>query len=330
VIDRRTCVQTIGAWLIAAPLAAVGQRANRTHKLGVLNILPREAALPQAVLRGLRELGYVEGKNLDVEWRSGPYEDFPALADDLVRARVDAIYAVLDQAALAASRATTTIPIVAAMLGDPVREGLVTSLAHPGGNVTGLTAYSAELGGKRLELLKEWLPRLSSVGLLWNPVSGSTVSGSPAQMGLDKTQAAARALDVELRSFAVRRPKEIDAALDLAARERVGALIVEEDSLTYAERSRIIDYMALHRIPAIYGFRDYVVSGGLLSYGARLPELIRRLLEYIDKIFKGTRPGDLPVEQPTTFELVINRKTAAALGLTVPQSLLLRADEVVE
>jgi len=297
--------------------------------------LPREAPLPQSVLRALQDLGYVDGKNIVVEYRSGAYDDFPALADDLVKLKVDVIYAVLEQAALAASKATTTIPIVFAVLGDPVRLGLVASLAHPGGNLTGITAFGSDLGGKRLELLKELIPRLSRIGVLWIPAPPAKMADRrqmdrSAQVALERTEEAGRALGVQVQSFPVRSPTDITEALEAATRERIGALIVEEDSLTYSERNRIIEYATAHQLAAIYGYRDYAVSGGLISYGAKLPELIYRALGYIDKILKGAKPGDLPVEQPTKFELVINPKTAKALGLTIPQSLLLRADEVIQ
>jgi putative ABC transport system substrate-binding protein len=334
-MDRRTVVRLLGAGAIAAPRSAFAQLASRIRKIGILNALPREAPLPQEFLRGLRDLGYVEGKNIIVEYRSGAYVDFPALAEDLVKLKVDVIYAVLDQAALAASKATTTIPIVFAVIADPVRSGLVASLAHPGGNVTGITAYGSDLGGKRLELLKELIPRLSRIGVLWIPAPQAKMPDGPqmdrsAQVALQRTADAGRALGVQVQSFPVRSPSDITVALEAATRERIGALIVEEDSLTYVERNRIIEFAAAHPLPAIYGYRDYVVSGGLISYGAKLPELIHRVLDYIDKILKGAKPGDLPVEQPTKFELVINLKTAKALGLTIPQSLLLRADEIIQ
>ena len=334
-MDRRAFVRLLGAGAIATPRGAFAQPVRNIRKIGVLNALPREAPLPQAFLRGLRDLGYIEGKNIIVEYRSGPYGDFPALADDLVKLKVDVIYAVLEQAALAASKAAATIPIVFAVIGDPVRSGLVASLSHPGGNLTGLTAFGADLGGKRLELLKELIPRLSRVGVPWNPVSPAKMPDGqqmnrPARVGLEQTEEAGRALGVQVQSFPVQRPSELSDALGAATRERIGALIVEENSLTYSERNRIIEFTAEHGLPAIYGYRDYVVSGGLISYGANLPELMHRAMAYVDKILKGAKPSDLPVEQPTKFELVINAKAAKALGLTIPQSLLLRADEVIQ
>jgi putative tryptophan/tyrosine transport system substrate-binding protein len=334
-MNRRTFVWLLGAGTVAAPLGAFAQPASKIRKIGILNALPREAPLPQVFLRGLRDLGYVEGKNIIVEYRSGAYGDFPALADDLVKLKVDVIYAVLEQAALAASKATTTIPIVFAVIGDPVRSGLVTSLAHPGGNTTGLTAFGSDLGGKRLELLKELIPRLSRIGVLWNPAPPAKMPDGPqmnrpAQVALEQTEEAGRALGVQVQSFPVRRPSDFSNALEAATHDRIGALIVEENSLTYSERSRIIEFAAAHELPAIYGYRDYVVSGGLISYGANLSELMHRALAYIDRILKGAKPSNLPVEQPTKFELVINAKTAKALRLTIPQSLLLRADEVIQ
>ena len=316
-------------------LGAHAQPAGRIRKIGILNALPREAPLPQVFLRGLGEIGYIEGRNIVVEYRSGPTGDFPALAEDLVKQKVDVIYAVLDNAALAASHATTTIPIVFAVIGDPVRSGLVASLARPGGNATGLTAFGANLGDKRVELLKEMVPRLSHVGVLWNPAALSQAPVSPqgkpsAPTGLEPLEATGRALGLTVQSYPVRSQGEIGPALEAATRDWIGALIVEEDSLTFSERGRIIEFAAAHELPAIYGYREYVVSGGLMSYGAKLPELMRRALDYIDRILKGAKPGDLPVEQPAKFELVINAKTAKALGLAIPQSLLVRADEVMQ
>ena len=335
-MERRTfvCLLAGGAAVAAAP-PVFAQRAEKLRRIGILNVLPREAPLPQAVLRGLRELGYVEGQNVVIEYRNGAYVEFPALAEELVRLKVDVIYAVLEQAALAASKATPTIPIVFAVIGDPVRLGLVASLAHPGGNATGITAYGSGLGGKRLEILKAMIPGLARAGVLWVPALAErppdgTGAKPPSPTPLEQTREAGRTMDVQVESLPVQRPSDIDDALAAAARQRIGALIVEEDSLTYAERNRVIEFAAVHQLPAIYGFRDYVVSGGLVSYGAKLPELIRHVLGYIDKILRGAQPRDLPVEQPATFELVINAKAAKALGLAIPQPLLLRADEVIQ
>ena len=333
-IDRRAFMQLLGAAAVVTPSSAFGQPAGKIRKIGVLNTLPRTAPLAQVFLRGLRDLGYVEGENILVEYRSGAYADFPALAQDLVNLKVDVIYAVMEQAAQAASNATTTIPIVFAVLGDPVQSGLVASLGHPGGNLTGLTAFGSELGGKRVELLKELIPNVSNIAVVWNPAvpaksaTGAQMSRS-AEAGLQRTEEAGHALDVHVRSFPVRTPSDLADVLEAATQERTDALIVEEDPLTYSERSRIIEFVAAHRLPAIYGYRDYVVSGGLISYGANLPELLHGVLRYIDKILKGAKPNDLPIEQPTRFELVVNLKTAKGLGLTIPQSLLARADEVI-
>ena len=335
-MERRTFARLLAAGAaVAAVRPAFAQRTEKLRRIGILNVLPREAPLPQSVLRGLRELGYVEGQNVVIEYRNGAYAEFPALAEELVRLKVDVIYAVLEQAALAASKATTTIPIVFAVIGDPVRLGLVASLAHPGGNATGITAYGSGLGGKRLEFLKAMIPSLARVGVLWVPAlterpPQGTAANPPSPTALEQTREAGRTMDVQVESLPVQGPSDIDDALAAAAWQRIGALIVEEDSLTYAERNRIIEFAAAHRLPAIYGYRDYVVSGGLVSYGAKLPELIHRVLGYIDKILRGAQPRDLPVEQPATFELVINANAARALGLAIPQSLLLRADEVIQ
>jgi len=328
-------MQLLGAAVVVTASHAFGQPADRIRKIGVLNTLPRTAPLAQVLLRDLRDLGYVEGENILVEYRSGAYADFPALAQDLVNLKVDVIYAVMEQAAQAARNATTTIPIVFAVLGDPVQSGLVASLSHPGGNLTGLTAFGSELGGKRVEFLKELIPRLSHIGVIWNPAAPTNApTGSqmnrPGEAGLQRTAEAARVLDIQVRSLPVRTPSGLADVLEAVAQERTDALIVEEDPLTYSERSRIIEFAATHRLPAIYGYRDYVVSGGLISYGANLPELLHGVAGYIDKILKGAKPNDLPIEQPTRFELVVNIKTAKALGLTIPQPLLVRADEVIQ
>lgn len=312
------------------------KRPARLRRIGVLNVLPREAQLPQAFLRELQKAGYVDRVNVLVDYRSGRYDDFPALAKDLVDAQVDVIYAVLEQAALAARNATTAIPIVFAVIGDPVRLGLVASLARPGGNATGVTAYGSGLGGKRLELLKELIPGLSRVGFVWNPpvVAGGDGPGSTGQAAsraeVDPIEAAGRALGVEVRSFPVRSAADIGAAFAATKRESVGALIVEEDSLTYAERGRIAELARAERLPAIYGYRDYVVAGGLLSYGANLPELMLTAVDYIDRVLKGAKPADLPVSQPRRFELVINANAAEALGLRIPEAMLARVDELIQ
>jgi putative ABC transport system substrate-binding protein len=242
----------------------------------------------------------------------------------LVRHNVDIITAMGTLAPLAAKRATSTIPIVMTTAGDPLGSGLVTSLARPGGNVTGLSLMAPDLGGKRLELLKEVLPGVFRVGILWNAANPYSA------LVFKETESAARLLGIEIQSIEVRSPDDFDGALAASTRLLVGALITVEDPLTVGHRKRIADFAASNRLPAIYGLREFVDAGGLMAYGAHLADLQRRAAGYVDKIIKGAKPADLPVEQPTKFELVINLKTAKALGLEVPPTLLARADEVIE
>jgi putative ABC transport system substrate-binding protein len=280
-----------------------------------------------AFRQGLRELGWVEGQNIVIDYRfaEGRFDRLPDLAAELVRLKVDIIVAVPTPAAVAAKNATGTMPIVAISVGDPVGIGLIASLARPGGNVTG-SSYSVglEIGGKQLELLKETVPKVRRVAILSNP-------GNPGQpLSIRELNVAARSLGVQLQLLEARGPNEFDGAFAAMATERVGALLVVADSLFVLHRSRLADLAARSRLPAVYGSRDTVEAGGLMSYGPSLRDLYRRSATYVDKILKGAKPGDLPVEQPTKFELVINLKTAKALGLTIPQSLLQRADEVIQ
>jgi putative ABC transport system substrate-binding protein len=267
----------------------------------------------------------VEGQTIGIEyrWTEGRDEQFPGFAAELVRLKVDAIVTWGTPAALAAKNATTTIPIVMAASGDPVGTGLVASLARPGGNVTGLSGLNWELEGKRLELLKEVVLKLSRVAVLWN-------SGNPLHVILLKeTHGVAWALGVQLQPVAVQGSVDLDNAFAKMTKERPDALIVEADAFFVTQRRRIVDFTAKTQLPAIYTHRDFVDAGGLMTYGASYPDLFRRAAYYVDKILKGAKPADLPVEQPTKFELVINLKTAKALGLTIPQSILIRADEVI-
>ena len=271
----------------------------------------------------------MEGQNIVVEYRAadGKIERLPGLASDLARLKVDLIVATGTPLARAAQQATTTIPIVSAVMGDPVGDGLVASLARPGGNITGLTFLGPELVPKRLELLKQAVPRVSRVAGLWHP--GAFGERTNRDM-LKETEAAARTLGVQLQLVAVRGPDELDGAFSTMTRARADALIVFPSTMLFSERRRIVDLAAKHRLPSMAMAREFVGLGGLIAYGASIPDLIRRGVTYVDKILKGAKPADLPVEQPTKFELVINLKTAKALGLTIPQSLLLRADEVIK
>jgi putative ABC transport system substrate-binding protein len=275
---------------------------------------------------GLRELGYVEGRNLIVERRyaEGHADRFPEFAAEMVRLKVDVIIVVTTPAALAAKKATATIPIVHPAAIDPVGTGLIASLAHPGGNVTGLSVLNAELSAKRLEVLKEVVPGLSRGALLWN-------AANPANtLAWKESEGAARALGVALQSQEVRDPKDFEGAFAMMAQQRPDVLLVLQDALTLEYRKEIIAFALRMRLPSMFVGKEWVVEGGLMSYGDRLPERYRRAADLVDRILKGEKPADLPVEQPTKFELVINLKTAKAIELAIPPALLARADEVIE
>jgi len=319
--------------IFAAPLAADAQRAGKVPRIGMLLTgspeFPRSRAVRDAFLQGLRDLGYSEGQNIVIEyrWAEGRDERFPDLAAELVRLKVDVIVTWATPAALAAKQATTTIPIIAGVMADPVRDGLVASLARPGGNITGTTFLGPELVAKRLGLLKEAIPGVSRVAALWHP----GVYSEPTMRGmLKETEVAARALGVQLQLVGVRDPTELDSAFSAMTRERAGSLIVLPSPMLFGEHRRIVGLAAKSRLPAMYQAREFVDAGGLMSYGANLYENYRQAATYVDKILKGAKPADLPVEQPTKFEFVINLKTAKALGLTIPQSILIRADEVIQ
>jgi putative ABC transport system substrate-binding protein len=274
----------------------------------------------------LRGLGYIAGENilLEYRWGQGSTERLAELAAELVRLKVDVIVTAGTPSTQAAMQATTTIPIVMIGAGDPLRSGLVIDLARPGGNVTGNTHLGAEVAAKRLQLLKEILPNLSRVAFLWNPANASALHH------FGDIQTAAQLLGVTVHSIQVREPNEFESAFIKMMRERPDALIMTADAMHEGHASRIVEFTARNRLPAMYQLRQYVEAGGLVSYGASNADLMRRAALYVDRILKGTKPGDLPVEQPTKFDLVINLKTAKALGLTIPPSLLLRADQVIE
>ena len=319
----------VGALLCAAPLATEAQQAGKVYRIGVLDVVgvaSNEANL-SAFRQGLRELGYVEGQNLVIEYRSadGRAERFPDLATELVRLKVDVIVTRGTSAALAAKHVTETIPIVMASSGDPAAYGIVASLARPGGNVTGLhTIVPPELGGKRLQLLKEVLPGLSRVGVLLD--SGDVYS----RLMVREIERVAHTMGIRLQSVETRRPADLERAFEAALLDRVDALITVEGVLTVMDTTRIVDFATMSRLPAIYGLREFVDAGGLLSYGPDRRDLFRRSATYVHRILRGAKPADLPVEAPAKFELVINLKTAKALGLTIPPSLLLRADDVIQ
>jgi ABC-type uncharacterized transport system substrate-binding protein len=331
VTTRREFIVALAGGLVAAPLAAEAQQAGRVPRIGWLGGPTRESAEPyvQAFQRGLKDLGWVEGQNMVIEWRfaGGRAERLPDLAAELARLQADVIVVPSTPTALAAKNATTTIPIVTVAVVDPVGLGLVASLARPGGNITGLTSFVApEIAGKQLELLKETVPKVSRIAVLRNPATPGSARW------LKETEVASLALgDTTLQPLEARSLTDFDSAFAAMTTKRAGALLVAGDVLFLTHRTRLADLAAKSHLPAMYtGGREYVESGGLMSYGPILPELFRRAAIYVDKILKGAKPADLPVEQPTKFELVINMKTAKALGLTIPPSLLLRADEVIQ
>jgi putative ABC transport system substrate-binding protein len=313
--------------LLVAPLAAGAQPATKIARIAILDTIPMtgRAQLWDVFRQGLRELGYVEGRNLAIESRSadGKAERLPALAAELVRGQPDLIVTAGAPAAMAAKQATTTIPIVMASVGDPVVLGLVASLARPGGNITGLTNVSIELAGKRVELLKVMVPRVSRVAILTdeaNPVG---------EFSVNQTETAAASIGLTLRVFGVRGPSEFASAFAAMLKAQVGALIVGPSAMFQGQRRRLVELAQNHRLPTVFTVREYTEAGGLMSYGPNNPEMYRRTASFVDKILKGAKPADLPVEQPTKLELIILR-AARAIGLTIPQSLLRRADEVIE
>jgi putative tryptophan/tyrosine transport system substrate-binding protein len=314
--------------VVLAPLVAVAQQPGRVYRIGMLET--RSAALNatnvDAFRQGLRELGYRERQNLEIAYRSsdGRNERFPDLANELVRLKVDLIVARGTPAALAARNATRTIPVVMASSGDPVGAGLVASLGRPGGNVTGLSNYNVEIYAKRVELLKELVPKATRIAGLFN--MGNPVL--PIQWNV--AERAARSLGMQPQLLDVRRPEDLSRAFDTAAKEHAEALVVALDGLTQANLQPIAELATKHRLPSIFATKEYVDVGGLSSYGASDPHLYQRAAAYVDKIFKGEKPAELPVEQPTKFELAINVKAARALGLAIPPSFLLRADHVIE
>jgi putative ABC transport system substrate-binding protein len=313
--------------LFAAPLSAHAQQPGKLHRVGFLgnSTAALEANLVGPFREGLHELGYVEGQNVLMEyrWAEGEYERFPALIGELLALKVDVIVTAGTPATLAVKKAATSVPLVMIAVGDPVGTGIVASLSHPGGNITGLTSISTEMDGKRLELLREVIPNVSHVAVLWN-------AASPLQVLAEKqTQAAAQALRMKVLSLGVRTKEDIEDALAAIVRDRPGALLVLADRLFLHHRTRIIDFATRQRLPGVHAYRELVEAGGLMSFGPSYADMHRRAAYFVDKILKGARPADLPVERPATFELVINLKAAKALGVTIPQSVLLRATEVI-
>ena len=327
-MDRRTFLHTLAGGLLTAPLAAEGQQAAKIFRMGYLALNPNPH-FQGAFRQGLRDLGYVEGRNLVIEDRDagGKPERLPALAAELVALKVDVIVAASTPAALATKQATRTLPIVFTSVADPITSEIVPSLAHPGGNVTGLSVLAPELVGKCLEHLKQATPAVSRVAALWQP---GAVGERTAKDMLKSAEVAAQALGVRLQFLEARGPADLDRAFSEMTRARADALTVLTSTMLFGERRRLVDLAAKNRLPTVYPWREGVDAGGLMAYGPDLADLLRRVATYVDKILKGAKPGDLPVEQPTKFELVINLKTAKALGLTIPPSLLQRADQLIE
>jgi ABC-type uncharacterized transport system substrate-binding protein len=329
-MNRRTFLCGLTLATLAVPLVAEAQQATKVPRIGYLMV--DQAANPdlhEAFRQGLRDLGYVEARNLVIEYRDaeGKFERLPALAAELVALKVDVIVAGGTPHALAAQQATRTIPIVVTGAGDPVTSGLVTSLARPGGNVTGLSNLRPDLVGKCLEQLKQAVPGVSHVAVLWQP--GGRRERTEKDM-LKEAEVAGRALGVRLQFVEARGPADFDRAFSDTTRARAGALTVLPSTMLNNERRRLVDLAAKNRLPTVYALREAVDVGGLMSYGPNGADMYRRAATYVDKILKGAKPGDLPVEQPTKFELVINLKTAKALGLTIPPSVLGRADQVIQ
>ena len=312
--------------LVSFQFGEAQQASGKIPRIGYLAAGLGAATRTETFKQGLRDLGYVEGKNIIIEYRNaeGKIERYSDLVADLVGLKVDVIFTSSTPGALAAKNATKTIPIVFTNVGDPVANGLVASLARPGGNITGLSTLAPELSGKGLELLKETIPKLSRVAVVWNPDNPGKTSS------FNETEAAAQALRLQLQSLEVRGPNDVEPAFQAAKKERAGALIVLRDVVVSSQITRILELALKNHMPAIYGDRGFVDAGGLMSYGPNIDDLFRRAATYVDKILKGTKPADLPIERPSKFELVINLKTAKQIGLTIPPNLLARADKVIK
>ena len=330
---RREFILAVGSVsALFVPLFARAQHPGNVPRIGFLGTFPFDTPearrLVDAFRRGLRERGYVEGQNITIEYReTDDHDRLVGLARELVGLRVDAIVAPSTTAARAAQQATATIPIIVQVMQDPVGDGLVASLARPGRNITGLTLLSRELIPKRMELLKEALPSVSHIAILWDP---NAFGEGTTRDFLKETEAAAQRLGVSRELTSVRGPGEFDHAFSAIAAEHADALLALGGPMLFSERKRIVDLAAKHHLPSVFNAREFVELGGLMSYGASVDDLVRRSATFVDKILKGAKPDDLPVEQPTKFELVINLKTAKALGVEVPGSLLARADDVIE
>jgi len=326
-MNRRAFVSGLGA-VLAAPQAAAGQSARKSWRLGFLafGTRPADGAPPLVLRQALQELGYVEGRNISYvgRWADAKQDRLAGLGAELIELKPDAIVTNGGPSAEAVKEKTKTIPIVIMFAGDAVGVGLVASLARPGGNITGITDQAAELSAKRLELLKEAVPTASRIAVLWNANNASM------SLRYREIERAAGVLHVTIQPLGVREPDDFDAAFSAMTRDRPDGLFLVTDALTTLNRRRVLEFAAVRRIPAMYEFGFLVQDGGLMSYGVSFDDVFRRAAVYVDRIFKGAKPGELPVEQPTRYYLVVNLKTAKALGLTIPPSLLLRADQVIE
>ena len=327
-MDRRKVILSLGSSLLAAPFASLAQKPAKVWRIGFLSngARPADGAPPAAFRQALEELGYVDGKNVTYigRWSETKFERLPGLAAELVGLPVDLLLTGGGPAAEAAKKATSTIPIVFVAPGDAAATGLVTSLARPGGNITGISDPATELSAKRLGLLKEFVPGATRVAVIWN------ANDRAMTLRYEEVERAAGVLHVSVEPLRVREPDDIDKALLTMTGERPDAVFLVSDALTNINRKRIIDFAATHHIPAMYEFGYYVRDGGLMSYGPIMDDMNRRVAIYVDRILKGAKPGDLPVEQPTRYYFIVNLKTAKTLNLPIPQSLLLRADEVIQ
>jgi putative ABC transport system substrate-binding protein len=327
-MKRKITVLTLCAMLLALCFLAQAQQPTKVPRIGFLGAPPPSAMSDriEAFRQGLRDLGYVEGKNIVIEWRyaEGKIDRLAALAAELVRLKVDVIATAGPQATRRAKEATSTIPIVMGFDNDPIGNGFVASLARPGGNITGLSTLAPEISGKQLELLKEIVPKLSRVAVLWN----STDPGNPEMVG--ETERAAVAFKVQLQYLDVRDPKDIETAFGAASKGRADAVLALPSFLLTSQRKQLVDLAVKSRLPAIYDRREFVEDGGLMTYSVSSTDLFHRAATYVDKILKGRKPADLPVEQPIKFELVINLKSAKQIGLTIPPNVLARADKVIK
>src|SRR5215510_8681895 len=324
---RREFIALVGG-AVGWPAGLHAQQQSTIPKVGYLfSFTPSEdARLWEACRQGLRELGYIEGRNISIEarWADGSHKRLPDLVADLLGRKVDVLVAAATPASLAAKAATSTIPIVIVAVADPVRVGLVASLARPGGNVTGLSLLTPELSGRRLQMIAEMLPQLTRLGVLANPDNLSYA------LFLEETMSAAQQIGAQIQPFHARNPDQIEQAFQSATTSNLQGLIVFDDPVIWSHRKKLVALAAKTRLPVMYGYSDFVSDGGLISYGPHRPDMYRRTAVYVDKILKGAKPADLPVEQPTKFQLVINLKTVRGLGLTAPAKLLAQADEVIE